>query len=71
MVTLEFFFPHNVTTWAHFFHKKPVVPLHQPFFFFWLAKNSARGKTTIVSWIKNVICFIKSYELVKLEVIQG
>jgi hypothetical protein len=24
-----------------------------------------------VSWIKNVICFIKSYELVKLEVIQG
>jgi hypothetical protein len=26
MVALEFFFSHNVTTWVHFFNKKPFVP---------------------------------------------
>jgi hypothetical protein len=45
MVTLEFFFPHNVMTWAHFFHKKPFVPFTPAFcLFFGLPKLQQEEK---------------------------
>jgi hypothetical protein len=46
MVTLDFFFPHNVATWAHFFQNKPT-----PSFFFPRQVAKICPKKSILSWI--------------------
>ncbi len=59
MVTLEFFFPHNVMTWAHFFHKKPFVPFTPAFcLFFGLPKLQQEEKQQL--WVGLRMWFVSS-----------